>query len=219
MGEDEDDPEVLAVIQAKVIKLQRWPTIRGTLKSGTPCLGSRMPLSSALANSTEQHLSRLVETSDCLNGSTLSENICRGCRYFYADNFENGGAARSIHDLPEPPVCGLVGRLVQSAASVKFYTAFGGCNPGDASHSFMRDAVSAWRARFRRSSRAKPGGASAAAFRKRTASSADISSNVRAYLVRFCCWGIAGLLPVGRSIVVARAARSQSNVSVPLMRP
>ena len=55
---------------------------------------------------------------------------------------------------------------------------FGGCSPGDFSQSLIWEAVSACLARLRSSSRGVPGGASFAAFRKRSASSARRSSKV-----------------------------------------
>lgn len=56
--------------------------------------------------------------------------------------------------------------------------------PGDFSHSFIRKAVSAWRTRFNRSSRAKPGAASEAACLKRSISSVKRSSKVDTCLTR-----------------------------------
>jgi hypothetical protein len=67
----------------------------------------------------------------------------------------------------------------------------GGCKPADLSHWFMREAVSAWRARRKSSSRARlPWGCFPATSLDFFASSANRSSKLASCLTRFRCFPV-----------------------------
>jgi hypothetical protein len=105
--------------------------------------------------------------------------------------------------------CGFLSWLVHDRCH------FGGCSPGDFSQLLTCEAVSACLARFNKSSRSIPGLARSAAFRKRSASSANRSSNVAVCLTRRR-FGIAPYQRVCLVSAFARQRTSQGGSFIPL---